>query len=101
VRVAADRAEIETYVAGFGFTKHDLAGVTDHRLLRLVRTAALREAELRGLKAERPKPASKVAMAARGAKVSSPAQEHGRLKAAVTSRRIQPVDAVSQLLKGI
>jgi len=100
VRVAADRAEIETYVAGFGFTKHDLAGVTDHRLLRLVRTAALREAELRGLKADKPKPVPKVAMAARGVKTSTPAQEHGRLKAAVTTRRMQPVDAVSQLLRG-
>lgn len=100
LRMTADQGVMEQYVAAYGFTKHDLAGVTDHRLLRLVRAAALREKALKELKPEAKQPANKVAMPVKAPKGASPAVEHGRLKAAVTTRRIQPVDAVSQLLKG-
>ena len=100
IRVTADRGVMENYVAGFGFSKADLATVTDHRLLRLVRAAALQSAELKAVK---PDPAAKApaakALAPRGPKPSTPAQDFGRLKAGVTTRRIQPLQAVEQLLK--
>lgn len=100
VRVTADRNVMEAYIAGFGFSKADLASVTDHRLLRLVRTAALREAELKAIKAERPAPvpASK-AVAPKANKPSTANQDFGRLKAQVTTKRISPAQAVERLLK--
>ena len=94
---AADQATIEEYVAGYGFTKDDLAGVADARLHKLLRAAALREKELKVAKAAPPR---KVAQAPRPGKAPSQAMEHGRLKAAVTMRRMAPLAAVEQLLNG-
>ena len=97
VRYAADKPVIESYAAGFGFSPQDVAAITDHKVLRLLRTAALADKET---KAERVKPPVKVGQAPRAGKDRTPAQQHGQLKAAVTSRRMAPVDAVAQLLKG-
>jgi hypothetical protein len=97
VRYAAERPVMESYAAGLGFSPQDVAAITDHKVLRLLRTAALADKET---KAERVKPPAKVGQAPRAGKDRTPAQQHGQLKAAVTSRRISPVDAVAQLLKG-
>jgi hypothetical protein len=94
---AADQAVIEEYVAGFGFTKQDLAGVSEAKLHKLLRSAALQD---KALKVARTAPPKKVAQAPRPGKAQSPAMEHGRLKAAVTMRRMAPLAAVEQLLKG-
>lgn len=96
VRWTAERPVIEGYAAQFGYTPADLAEISDHRVLRVLRTAALRE---QSLTAERAKPPGKVAQAPKG-RQPTPAQEFGRLKAAVTTRRISPVAAVEALLKG-
>lgn len=97
VRWAAERPVVEEWAKGFGFTPAELNEITDHKVLRALRYAALRD---RDLKAERVKPPAKVAQAPRPARGPSPAMEHGRLKAAVTTRRMQPVNAVEQLLRG-
>lgn len=96
VKYASERPGIEEYAAGFGFTAEDLAQISDHRVLRVLRDAArMRTAA----KAERVKPPVKVAQAPKPGKTASPAQEWGRVKAAVTSRRLAPEAAVAQLLK--
>lgn len=100
VKLQADRVAIEDYVARFGFSKADLAGVQDHRLLRLVRDAALRVRELDAVKPDKPARPVKVAQAPKPSRTSTPAQEFGRVKAAVTMRRMQPLDAVRALLEG-
>ena len=97
VRWAAERPVVEDWAKGFGFTPAELNEITDHKVLRVLRYSALRD---RDLKAERVKPPAKVAQAPKPAKAASPAMEHGRLKAAVTTRRMQPVNAVEQLLRG-
>lgn len=99
VRVTADRQTMADHVAAFGFTKHDLGNVTDHRLLNYVRHNAIRERDLAAVKAKGP--TVKTAVRPKANKTPTAAMEHGRLKAAVTGRRMQPVDAVAQLLKGV
>jgi hypothetical protein len=97
VRWTAEKPLIEQYAAQFGFTPADLGELTDHRVLRVLRSAALTAKEQT---AERQKPPVKVAQAPKGGKQPSQAQEWGRVKAQVTSRRMSPVAAVEQLLKG-
>lgn len=98
VRYTAEKPLIEAYASQYGYSPADLADVTDHKILRALRGGALAAEQS---KAERVKPPVKVAQAPKAGKAPSQAQEHGRLKAAVTMRRMQPADAVAQLLKGM
>jgi hypothetical protein len=95
VRWTAERQLIEQVAQECGYRPGELDEIADARILRVLRRAALAKES----KGEPVKPAPKVAQAPRPAKQPSQAQEWGRVKAAVTSRRIQPVDAVAQLLK--
>lgn len=95
----ADLVQMQAHLAQYGITRQDLDAVTDHRLLRMMRDAALTAAKLTAKPA--PAPPQKGAAAPRRATQPSPAQQHGRLKAAVKQGQMRPADAVAKILGGI
>jgi molecular chaperone GrpE (heat shock protein) len=94
---AADRAVMVEYLSGYGFSEADLDGLRNAKLMKLFRDASQAAKAAKVVK-ELPKP--KVAQAPKRPGNRTAAQVHGQLKAAVTTRRISPLQAVEQLLKG-
>lgn len=94
---AEDRKVMAAWTSQFGLSPADVDGVLDSRWQKALRAAAKLDSQVKAAKAE--KPPAKVAQAPTVGRKQTPAQELGRLKAAVTMKRIKPVDAVASLLK--
>lgn len=96
IRSADVRLMID-HLKPYGFTEGDLNAVLDHRLLAYFRDQAKLGAKLAKAK---PEPAApRVGQAPRRAN-ETPAQEFGRLKAAVTKGQMSKTDAIGRLLRG-
>jgi hypothetical protein len=94
---AADRLEIEAYLGKYGFSKSDLDGLRNAKLMKLFRDAARAD---KAAKVVKEPLKAKVAQAPKRGNDRTSAQVHGQLKAAVTTRRMSPLAAVEALLKG-
>lgn len=96
---AADWADIRRVGKEYGYTDAEMrlaeAGHADHRLIRMARALA------KAPRSEPEKPQAKVAVAPKGGKPQTQAQQFGQLKAAVTKGQMSQTDAVAKLLKGI
>lgn len=102
----ADSKTRETDLAGmaatlstYGITRTDLDALTDHRVLRAFRRLAQLERAVEAKPVPRQPPRAQ--QAPRRSPQPTPAQDFGRLKAAVTKGNIRPADAVAKILGGI
>lgn len=97
VTQAADWADIKPVALKYGFTDTDIAlakqGFADHRFIAMARDLA----KARGIPVE--KPAPKKAIETKPAKAPTEAQRFGRLKGAVTAKRMSPLAAVEKLIE--
>lgn len=96
IRKAADWADIRAAGRELGYSEAELeaakAGFADPRMLRAL-------LGYRRAPAEQPKPAAKVGAKPTSGGKPTAAQQHGQLKAAVTTRRMSPEVAAAQILK--
>jgi hypothetical protein len=92
----ADLVSMADTLTAYGITRADVDALTDHRVLRAFRRLAQLERAVQAKPV--PKQPPKSQQAPRRSAQPTPAQDFGRLKAAVTKGQVRPVDAVTRIL---